>query len=73
MPIIDGIQKDPQGTNHSYGYMSSMNYSPGGTTTLWADVTPGSGRITGDNDSARAQRGSITRQLRPTATSKAAA
>jgi hypothetical protein len=57
-----GLDRDPQGTNRSFGYHSSMNMAPGGAIAVWGDVTPGSKRITGDTENARAQRDSIARQ-----------
>jgi hypothetical protein len=62
MATEQGIDRDPQGTNRSFGYHSSMTSIPGGAVAIWGDVTPGSKRITGDTDNARAQRDSISRQ-----------
>jgi hypothetical protein len=58
----EGIDRDPQGTNRSFGYHSGMTSIPGGAVTIWGDVTPGSKRITGQTENARAQRDSISRQ-----------
>ena len=51
---------NPQGTR-SFNYHSSGNFDPIGTVAVW-NVTPSDKRITGNTDSARAQRDSISRQ-----------
>jgi hypothetical protein len=66
MATAQGIDRDPQGTNRSFGYHSGMTSIPGGAVAIWGDVTPGSKRITGDTDNAKAQRDSIARQYNTT-------
>jgi hypothetical protein len=73
MAIDQALNRDPQGTNRSFGYHSSMNAAPGGALATWLDVTPGAKRITGQSDSARAQRDSISRQYAPAAVVSAVA
>jgi hypothetical protein len=56
------INKDqgPQGPR-SYNYHSSGNFDPNGTIQV-VNVTPSDKRITGNSESAKAQRDSIARQ-----------
>ena len=68
---VENSNVDPQGTQ-SYNYHSSGNLNPGGTVVT-VNVTPSDKRITGQSESGKAQRDSISRQYNPTTTAAAAA